>query len=386
MAWPPAQELVSGDPTGCRPGGQPARGRSPHVNTCCAQQGDFARGWPRHGVSRTAPLSPRVDVLGTWHKRAVADRPGQQRTPARLCRSRHGAHARLSRGGRPLPRAADGVEQDASTWSARCSTPAASCWPAPTAGREPRRAASPTGETVSFRQRDLQTVAPAIGLAVPPQRGPSAPPTARGEEPEVRRRTGMLLDPLLQATKIALAAARAARAAPARPSAASSAAATVRRLADSPGSPAARDPPPPPDKRQPHPLYDLHTGDFSGRALRHLRRCRAPCSPMVADSAAASASPTRRLPRGRSSPSEAVAGTAGALFGQACPPPARAEHLWTRPFVLVNDHGNSVVDPRPTGCSPTVGWRLAAGRTPYALEADLSSTGPNPTGCREAWG
>jgi glycerol kinase len=227
-------------------------------------------------------------------------------------------------------------------------------------------------ETVVVLERDtLRAVAPAIVWQCRRSAELCAAHRANGEEPELRARTGLLLDPYFSATKIEWLL-RERPELRARAGRGELCATTVdgflvarmsggRRFATD-ASNASRTL-----------LYDLHRGGFDAELcarfdipLAVLPEVTGSAEPVAVTDPAAFCG--LRLP---------ITGIAGdqqaALFGQACLTPGMAKNTYgTGSFVLVNAGSTPV--PPGHGLLTTVAWRLAGGDQ-FALEGSIFTTG-----------
>jgi glycerol kinase len=241
-------------------------------------------------------------------------------------------------------------------------------------------------ETVVVFERDtLEPVAPAIVWQCRRSAEICAEHRARGEEDEVRRRTGLLLDPYFSATKIEwLLRERSelrSRAERGELCAATVDAWLIARLT---GRGGAGEVVTDPSNASRTLLYDLHERDFSD-ALCDVFGVPRAMLPEVRDSAGrfGVTDPARFL--GRSIPISGVAGDQqAALFGQACITPGTSKNTYgTGSFVLVN------VGSEPTapghGLLTTVAWRIA-GRDTFALEGSIFVTGAGIKWLRDGLG
>jgi glycerol kinase len=233
--------------------------------------------------------------------------------------------------------------------------------------------------TVVFDRRTLEPVAPAIVWQCRRSAEICAEHRNRGEEPEIRRRTGLLLDPYFSATKVEWVLRQhpelRARAENGELCAATVDAWLIARLSG--GTTVATDA----SNASRTLLYDLHRGDFSDELCAAFAIPPA-MLPEVRDSAGrfCVTDPQRFLGR-----RIAVSGVAGdqqaALFGQACLTPGMSKNTYgTGSFVLVNV-GEQPVDPGH-GLLTTVAWRIA-GTTSFALEGSIFVTGAGITWLRD---
>ena len=224
---------------------------------------------------------------------------------------------------------------------------------------------------VVFDRRTLEPLAPAIVWQCRRSAGICAEHRARGEEAEIRRRTGLLLDPYFTATKLEWLLREdpslAARAERGEVCAATVDTWLIARLTA--GAVLATDP--------------------ATRAGRCCTTC--PAATSTPSSALSSASlprccrrsgparagserPTRPRFSGSTVPVSGVAGDQqAALFGQACVEPGMSKNTYgTGSFLLVNV-GETVPDPG-NGLLATVAWRID-GRDVFALEGSIFVTG-----------
>ncbi len=239
-------------------------------------------------------------------------------------------------------------------------------------------------ETVVVFERDtLDPVAPAIVWQCRRSAEICAEHRSAGDEPEVRRRTGLLLDPYFSATKIEwLLRERPelrARAERGELCAATVDAWLIARLTGD-GHSAVTDA----SNASRTLLYDLHRGDFDAELCAVFGVPRA-MLPVVRDSAGrlGVTDPKRFL--GRSIPISGVAGDQqAALFGQACCAPGMSKNTYgTGSFVLVNV-GETAVAPGH-GLLTTVAWRID-GRDTFALEGSIFVTGAGIKWLRDGLG
>jgi glycerol kinase len=235
---------------------------------------------------------------------------------------------------------------------------------------------------VVFERATLQPVAPAIVWQCRRSADICAEHRAAGDEPGVRARTGLLLDPYFTATKIEWLLREdpqlRARAERGELCAATVDAWLIARLTG--GATIATDA----SNASRTLLYDLHSGDFSDE-LCVLFGVPRSMLPEVRDSAGrfGVTDPQRFLGR-----RIAISGVAGdqqaALFGQACVTPGMSKNTYgTGSFVLVNA-GSNVPDPGH-GLLATVAWRLG-GRDTFALEGSIFVTGAGIKWLRDGLG
>jgi glycerol kinase len=236
--------------------------------------------------------------------------------------------------------------------------------------------------TVLFDRRTLEPVAPAIVWQCRRSAEICAEHRAAGEEPEIRRRTGLLLDPYFSATKIEWLL-RQDRSLSARARAGELCAATVdawliARLSG--GRTVATDA----SNASRTLLYDLAAGDFSDDLCQAFGVPRA-LLPEVRDSAGRICLTDSDRFLGRRIPVSGVAGDQqAALFGQACTRPGMSKNTYgTGSFVLVNV-GEQAGDPGH-GLLSTVAWRIG-GRDSFALEGSIFVTGAGLTWLRDGLG
>ncbi|HET9051103.1 MAG TPA: glycerol kinase GlpK, partial [Candidatus Dormibacteraeota bacterium] len=227
-------------------------------------------------------------------------------------------------------------------------------------------------ETVVVVERgSLRPVAPAIVWQCRRSAGICEEHRAAGEEPELRRRTGLLLDPYFTATKIEWLL-RERPELRARAERGELLATTVdgwlvarmtggRALAVDAGN-ASRTL-----------LYDLAGGDFDPELCAVFGIPHRMLPPVVG-SAEQVGTTDPYLFLGMSVPIAGIAGDQqAALFGQACVRPGMAKNTYgTGSFVLVNA-GAEPVAPGP-GLLTTVAWRIGGADT-FALEGSIFTTG-----------
>jgi glycerol kinase len=239
-------------------------------------------------------------------------------------------------------------------------------------------------ETVVVFERDtLQPVAPAIVWQCRRSAAICAEHRARGEEDEVRRRTGLLLDPYFSATKVEwLLRERPelrARAERGELCAATVDAWLIARLTGR-GREVVTDA----SNASRTLLYDLHERDFSP-ALCDVFGVPRAMLPGVRDSAGrlGVTDPARFL--GRAIPISGVAGDQqAALFGQACVAQGMSKNTYgTGSFVLVNV--GSEPTPPGHGLLTTVAWRIG-GEDTFALEGSIFVTGAGIKWLRDGLG
>ncbi len=235
---------------------------------------------------------------------------------------------------------------------------------------------------VVFDRRTLEPLAPAIVWQCRRSAGICAEHRARGEEPEIRRRTGLLLDPYFTATKLEWLL-REDRSLAERAARGEVCAGTVdtwliarltggRVIATDPGN-ASRTL-----------LYDLARGAFDPE-LCALFGIPIAILPEVHPSAGRIGMTDPDVFPGVSLPVSGVAGDQqAALFGQACVEPGMSKNTYgTGSFLLVNT-GDAVPDPGP-GLLATVAWRIG-GRDTFALEGSIFVTGAGLTWLRDGLG
>jgi glycerol kinase len=237
-------------------------------------------------------------------------------------------------------------------------------------------------ETVVVFERDtLRPVAPAIVWQCRRSADICAEHRANGEEPELRRRTGLLLDPYFSATKIEWLLRE-------RPE--------LRRRAESgelcattvdgwlvaqltAGACTAVDA----SNASRTLLFDLDRGAFDADLLTIFGLPEA-LLPDVVDSAGEVAVTSADVLGARIP----IAGIAGdqqaALFGQACTTAGMAKNTYgTGSFVLIN--AGDRPPPPPHGLLTTVAWRIG-GRDSFALEGSIFTTGAAITWLRDGLG
>ncbi len=235
---------------------------------------------------------------------------------------------------------------------------------------------------VVFDRRTLEPVAPAIVW----QCRRSAPicdeHRARGEEPEVRRRTGLLLDPYFTATKLEWLLRERPELRP-RAERGELCATTVdgwlvARL--SAGAQVAVDP----SNASRTLLFDIHRGVFADD-LCHLFSVPPAMLPDICDSAGRVATTAPDAFLGLALPISGLAGDQqAALFGQACVSAGMSKNTYgTGSFVLV--HAGDTPPEPGSGLVGTVAWRLG-GRLSYALEGSIFVTGAGLSWLRDGLG
>jgi len=235
---------------------------------------------------------------------------------------------------------------------------------------------------VVFDRSTLDAVAPAIVWQCRRSAGICDQHRDRGEEPEVRRRTGLLLDPYFTATKLEwLFRDRPDLVAPARRGelcASTVDAWLIARLTR--GAVIATDA----SNASRTLLYDLHTGGFAAD-LCDLFNVPIAALPEIRDSAGPFGVTDPKAFLGLRIPITGVAGDQqAALFGQACLSPGMSKNTYgTGSFVLVNA-GADPVDPGP-GLLTTVAWRLSGSDT-FALEGSIFVTGAGLAWLRDGLG
>ncbi|MGD0833874.1 MAG: glycerol kinase GlpK [Candidatus Dormibacteria bacterium] len=224
---------------------------------------------------------------------------------------------------------------------------------------------------VVFDRRTLEPVGPAVVWQ--DRRGAQLCEAHRraGEEPELRRRTGLLLDPYFSATKIEWLL-RGDAGLRRRAEAGEICASTVdtwlvARLTG--GQVVATDA----SNASRTLLYDLRRGDFDAELCAVFGIPMA-VLPTVVPSAGRVGFTDPGVFHGRRLPVSGIAGDQqAALFGQACITPGTSKNTYgTGSFVLVNV-GESVSEPAH-GVLTTVAWRLQ-GRDTFALEGSIFVTG-----------
>ncbi len=234
---------------------------------------------------------------------------------------------------------------------------------------------------VVFDRATLEPVAPAIVWQCRRSAAICEEHRARGEEDEVRRRTGLLLDPYFSATKIEWLLREQPDLRP-RAERGELCAATVDAwlIARLCGGEAVTDA----SNASRTLLYDLHERDFSGSLCELFGVPRA-MLPEVRGSAErlGITDPQRFL--GRRIPVSGVAGDQqAALFGQACCAPGMSKNTYgTGSFVLVNA-GTAAPEPGH-GLLTTVAWRIG-GEDTFALEGSIFVTGAGIKWLRDGLG
>jgi glycerol kinase len=224
---------------------------------------------------------------------------------------------------------------------------------------------------VVFDRRTLEPVAPAIVWQCRRSTGICAEHRARGEEAEIRRRTGLLLDPYFTATKLEWLlredAALAARAERGEVCAGTVDTWLIARLTA--GAVIATDP----SNASRTLLYDLARGDFDPE-LCALFGVPLGILPAIHPSAGTIGTTDPRAFLGVRAPISGIAGDQqAALFGQACVEPGMSKNTYgTGSFLLVNV-GRTVPDPG-AGLLATVAWRIGADDV-FALEGSIFVTG-----------
>ena len=224
---------------------------------------------------------------------------------------------------------------------------------------------------VVFDRRTLEAVAPAIVWQCRRSAAICAEHRARGEEAEIRRRTGLLLDPYFTATKLEWLLrddpALAARAQRGEVCAGTVDTWLIARLTA--GAVLATDP----SNASRTLLYDLARGDFDPE-LCALFGIPAGILPVIHPSAGTIATTDPAAFLGLAIPISGIAGDQqAALFGQACIEPGMSKNTYgTGSFLLVNV-GGAVPDPG-AGLLATVAWRIG-GNDVFALEGSIFVTG-----------
>ena len=235
---------------------------------------------------------------------------------------------------------------------------------------------------VVFDRRTLRPVAPAIVWQCRRSADLCAAHRAAGEEEEVRRRTGLLLDPYFSATKVEWLLREAPelrrRAENGELCAATVDAWLVARLSG--GAVVAGDA----SNASRTLLYDLRTGGYAAD-LCGLFGIPEAMLPEVRPSAGRVCLTD---PAGFAGLRVPVSGLAGdqqaALFGQACVSPGMAKNTYgTGSFVLVN--AGDAVPPPQRGLLTTVAWRLGE-RDTFALEGSIFVTGAGLKWLRDGLG
>ncbi len=238
-------------------------------------------------------------------------------------------------------------------------------------------------ETLVVFERDgLRPVAPAIVWQCRRSAALCAAHRERGEEEELRSRTGLLLDPYFTATKLEwlLAEDPALRARAERGELCAATVDTwlVARL--SAGAAIVTDA----SNASRTLLYDLRSGAFDAGLCATFGVPMA-ALPEVRDSAARVALTDPASFLGLRLPVSGIAGDQqAALFGQACLSPGMSKNTYgTGSFVLVNS-GNAA--PQPVhGLLGTVAWRIA-GEDTFALEGSIFVTGAGLKWLRDGLG
>ncbi|HEV3124264.1 MAG TPA: glycerol kinase GlpK [Candidatus Dormibacteraeota bacterium] len=235
---------------------------------------------------------------------------------------------------------------------------------------------------VVFERETLNPVAPAIVWQCRRSAELCDAHRNAGEEAELRRRTGLLLDPYFTATKIEFML-RDDPELRRRAEAGELCAATVdawliARLSG--GAVIATDA----SNASRTLLYDLGKGSFDGELCR-LFGVPMRMLPEVRESAGRVTLTDPVAFRGLRVPVSGVAGDQqAALFGQACVDPGMSKNTYgTGSFVLANI-GNKVRDPGH-GLLATVAWRIA-GRDTFALEGSIFVSGAAITWLRDGLG
>jgi len=224
---------------------------------------------------------------------------------------------------------------------------------------------------VVFDRRTLEPVAPAIVWQCRRSAAICAEHRARGEEAEIRRRTGLLLDPYFTATKLEWLLredpALAGRAERGEVCAGTVDTWLIARLTA--GAVLATDP----GNASRTLLYDLARGDFDPE-LCALFGIPPGMLPAVHPSAGTIATTDPAAFLGLTVPVSGVAGDQqAALFGQACIEPGMSKNTYgTGSFLLVNV-GGTVPDPG-AGLLATVAWRIGVDDV-FALEGSIFVTG-----------
>jgi glycerol kinase len=224
---------------------------------------------------------------------------------------------------------------------------------------------------VVFDRRTLEPVAPAIVWQCRRSAAICAEHRSRGEEPEIRRRTGLLLDPYFTATKLEWLLrqdpALAARAARGEVCAGTVDTWLIARLTG--GEVLATDA----SNASRTLLYDLARGDFDPE-LCALFGVPPAILPRIHPSAGTIATTDPAAFLGLAVPISGIAGDQqAALFGQACVEPGMSKNTYgTGSFLLVNV-GRAVPDPG-AGLLATVAWRIG-GDDVFALEGSIFVTG-----------
>ncbi len=224
---------------------------------------------------------------------------------------------------------------------------------------------------VVFDRHTLEPVAPAIVWQCRRSAPLCVEHRERGEETEVRRRTGLLLDPYFTATKLEwlLREQPELRARAARGELCAGTVDTFVIARMSGGRALVTDA----SNASRTLLYDIHAGRFDG-ALCDRFDIPAQLLPEVSDSAGRVALTDAASFAGLEAPVSGVAGDQqAALFGQGCIEAGMSKNTYgTGSFLLVNA-GNTAPEPAH-GLLTTVAWRID-GETTYALEGSIFVTG-----------
>lgn len=225
--------------------------------------------------------------------------------------------------------------------------------------------------TVVFDRRTLEPVAPAIVWQCRRSAEICAEHRANGDEPEVRSRTGLLLDPYFSATKIEwlLRGDESLRARAARGELCAAtvdawlvARLTAGRVIATDASNASRTL-----------LFDLDRGAFDDD-LCAMFSVPPTMLPAVCESAERVAMTDPAVFLGRRLPISGIAGDQqAALFGQACVRPGMSKNTYGTGSFLLTNVGERVPHPGH-GLLATVAWRTR-NRTTYALEGSIFVTG-----------
>lgn len=224
---------------------------------------------------------------------------------------------------------------------------------------------------VIFDRRTLEPVAPAIVWQCRRSAAICGEHRANGEEPEVRRRTGLLLDPYFSATKIEWLL-RADPSLRSRAERGELCAGTVdawlmARL--SAGRSVVTDA----SNASRTLLFDLEQGDFDPH-LCAMFGIPPAMLPEIRDSSARLGTSDPNVFLQLQLPISGIAGDQqAALFGQACVRPGMSKNTYGTGSFLLTNVGDSVPDPGH-GLLATVAWRIG-GRTVYALEGSIFVTG-----------
>ena len=232
---------------------------------------------------------------------------------------------------------------------------------------------------VVFDRRTLEPVAPAIVWQCRRSAAICAEHRARGEEPEIRRRTGLLLDPYFTATKLEWLLrddpALAARAERGELCAGTVDTWLIARLTA--GAALVTDA----EQREPHAPVRPRPRRFRSRAVRALRRPDRRSCPAIHPSAGQFGTTDPAAFLGLAVPISGIAGDQqAALFGQACIEPGMSKNTYgTGSFLLVNV-GGTVPDP---GDGPAGDGRLAHRRPTTSSRSRAASSSPAPrcSGC-----